>query len=131
MQKWLQLVQTQVDGKTTGENNFTSTDKLYLLSPAEVWQQGTSNTIDSDTARDNTRQLDYYKNYENEDGSIGVTTNNYSGAIKQYNGSANWWWLRSASSAATYSFYTVDNGGDWNLSNAGNTYGVAVAFRIG
>ncbi|UKI57439.1 MAG: CalY family protein [Clostridium sp.] len=48
-------------GKTSGEENFTSIDKLYLLSTAEVWAQGSSNTIDYDTARDVTRQLDYYK----------------------------------------------------------------------
>ena len=49
-------------GSTSGETNFTSTDKLYLLSTAEVWAQGSSNTIGDDTARDVTRQLDYYKN---------------------------------------------------------------------
>ena len=61
--------------------NFTSTDKLYLLSTAEVWAQGSSNTIEYDTARDNTRQLDYYKN-------LGVTTSNKSGAIKKNGTSA-------------------------------------------
>ena len=50
-------------GKSDTEN-FTSTDKLYLLSTAEVWSQGSSNTISTDTTRDNTRQLDYYKNLE-------------------------------------------------------------------
>ena len=63
-------------GSTSGETNFTSTDKLYLLSTAEVWAQGSSNTIEYDTARDVTRQLDYYKN-------LGTSTSNYSGAIKK------------------------------------------------
>ena len=63
-------------GSTSGETNFTSTDKLYLLSTAEVWAQGSSNTISYDTARDLTRQLDYYKN-------LGTSTSNYSGAIKK------------------------------------------------
>lgn len=111
--------------------NKETTDKLYLLSTAEVWQQGTSNRIDHDTARDITRQLDYYKNYENEDGSIGVTTDNYSGAIKKYNGSAYWRWLRSADSYDTTTFYGVSGNGDWGGNDADDTNGVAVAFRIG
>ena len=46
-------------GSTSGETNFTSTDKLYLLSTAEVWAQGSSNTISNDTARDVTRPVSY------------------------------------------------------------------------
>ena len=57
--------------------NFTSIDKLYLLATKEIWgKDGTSHTINYDTSDNQTRQLDYYK-------SIGVTTNNYRGAIKQ------------------------------------------------
>ena len=111
-------------GSTSGEINFTSTDKLYLLSTAEVWAQGSSNTIDNDTARDNTRQLDYYKN-------IGVTTSNYSGAIKKNETSASFWWLRSASSGTNYGFYSVYDSGGWYYSSAPNTNGVAPAFRLG
>ena len=111
-------------GSTSGETNFTSTDKLYLLSTVEVWAQGSSNTIDNDTARDNTRQLDYYKN-------IGVTTSNYSGAIKKNETSASFWWLRSASSGTNYGFYSVYDSGGWYYSSAPNTNGVAPAFRLG
>ena len=32
-------------GSTAGETNFTSTDKLYLLSTHEVWEDGTSNQV--------------------------------------------------------------------------------------
>ena len=113
-------------GSTSGETNFESTDKLYLLSTAEVRAQGDA----YDTARDVTRQLDYYKNYENEDGSIGVTTTNYSGAIKNLNGTAKSWWVRSAASNTTYSFYNVHVTGDWRHTGAINTRGVAVAFRL-
>ena len=101
--------------------NFTSTDKLYLLSTAEVWAQGTSNTITTDTGRDNTRQLDYY---------TGVTTNSYSKAIKQLNGSNSWWWLRAAYSDYNGSFYGVYSDGDLAGSSANYTYGVSPAFRI-
>ena len=111
-------------GSTSGETNFTSTDKLYLLSTAEVWAQGSSNTTGNDTARDNTRQLDYYKN-------IGVTTNNYSGAIKKNGTSASYWWLRSASSSSSGSFYGVSDKGDWGGDSAYGTNGVAPAFRLG
>ena len=91
-------------GKTSGETNFTSTDKLYLLSTAEVWAQGSSNTVSTDTARDVTRQLDYYKN-------LSVTTSNKSGAIKKYGTSASYWWLRAATSSSTYNFLSVYNNG--------------------
>ena len=105
--------------------NFTSTDKLYLLSTAEVWAQGSSNTINYDTARDNTRQLDYYKN-------LGTSTSNYSGTIKKNGTSATWWWLRAANSSYHDFFYPVSDNGDWANSEAlVATHGVAPAFRIG
>ena len=111
-------------GSTSGEANFTSSDKLYPLSTKEVWgKDGTSNTISNDTAEAETRQLDYYKNN-------GVTTVNYSGAIKQYNGSYNPWWLRSTNSGYTYSFFIVNSYGAWRNGSANNASGVAPAFRI-
>ena len=111
-------------GNTSGETNFTSTDKLYLLSTAEVWLQGSSNTISTDTARDVTRQLDYYKN-------LGTSTSNYSGAIKKNGTSDSYWWLRAANSNITYIFLYVDIYGDWNYGDASGTSGVAPAFRLG
>ena len=102
--------------------NFTSIDKLYLLATKEIWEMtnGTSNNIYFDTSDNQTRQLDYYK-------SIGVTTNNYSGAIKQNQ----YLWTRSAYSPYSYNFYYVSSNGGWSYSNASNTKGVAPAFRIG
>ena len=111
-------------GSTSGETNFTSTDKLYLLSTAEVWAQGSSNTIDYDTARDNTRQLDYYKN-------LNTDTVNYSPAIKNNGSSDSYWWLRAAFSYNTNNFLRVSNNGDWINTGASNAYGVAPAFRLG
>ena len=105
--------------------NFTSTDKLYLLSTVEVWAEGTSNQIgNNDTARDNTRQLDYYKN-------LGTSTSNYSGAIKKKETSAAWWWLRVAYSYGNTSFYRVGTNGDWGNADSSSTRGVAPAFRLG
>ena len=111
-------------GNTSGETNFTSTDKLYLLSTAEVWSQGSSNTISNDTARDVTRQLDYYKN-------LGPSTSNYSGAIKKNGTSVDDWWLRAAYSYTTRHFLYVNNSGGWPGDSAIGTRGVAPAFRLG
>lgn len=111
-------------GSTSGETNFTSTDKLYLLSTAEVWAQGSSNTISGDTARDVTRQLDYYKN-------LGTSTSNYSGAIKKEGTSVSSWWLRAAYSTTTNYFLSVYGYGGWGGISACSTYGVAPAFRLG
>ena len=108
-------------GSTSGETNFTSTDKLYLLSTAEVWAQGSSNTISDDAARDVTRQLDYYKN-------LGTSTTNRSGAVKK---SGYAWWLRVANSSDNNNFFRVNNRGDWSNNNASTTNGVSPAFRLG
>lgn len=105
--------------------NFTSIDKLYLLATKEIWgKDGTSNTINYDTSDNQTRQLDYYK-------SIGITTNNYSDAIKQYQLSSKYWWTRSAYCYSSYTFYSVSSDGDWDRFIANSTLGVAPAFRIG
>ena len=105
-------------GSTTGETNFTSTDKLYLLSKKEVYGEATYDTVDTET-----KQLDYYKN-------LGVTTSIYSGAIKQYNGSNLYWWLRSAISRYANRFLSVANYGGWAYTDAATSYGFSPAFRI-
>ena len=105
-------------GKTSGETNFETQDKLYLLNAQEVWS-----TNDRDTSVGTSKQLDYYKNQ-------GVTASSYAGAIKQYNGSNSVWWLRSAYSRNTDDFLIVDNYGDWYNYGAGGSIGVSPAFRI-
>ena len=111
-------------GKTSGETNFETQDKLYLLSGHEVYEDGTSYPISAkDTSYNNTKQLDYYKNQ-------GVTTTRDDGAIKQYNGSNFYWWLRSACSGVTYGFLNVYDSGAWNYGNAFASLGVSPAFRI-
>ena len=107
-------------GKSDTEN-FTSTDKLYLLAPKEIY---TNWSKSYDTAKDLTRTLDYYI-------SIGVTTSSYSGAIKKIGTSADYWWLRAASSDNTSPFLLVLNNGDWTYVSAETTNGVAPAFRLG
>ena len=112
-------------GSTIGETNFASTDKIYLLSSHEVWEDGTSNQVSTyDTAYNQTRQLDYYKN-------LGVDTDSYSGAKKKYNNSNSRWWLRAARSNYVDRFLYVSNTGDWGHAIANSSFGVAPAFRIG
>ena len=122
------IIETKVvsgHGRTKGETNFTSTDKIYLLSAHEVYEDGTSNQVSSsDTAYNQTRQLDYYKN-------LGLTTDSYSGAIKKNNSSNSTWWLRAAYSGYYDIFLNVRDSGYWNTNNASTPFGVAPAFRIG
>ena len=104
--------------------NFTTTDKLYLLSTREVWEDENGDTSGRDTAYNNTRQLDYYQ-------AQGVTTSNYSVATKYNSGSNEYWWLRSATSNHAVYFLLVYSSGIWHTTNATNTHGVSPAFRIG
>ena len=106
-------------GLTTGEENFITTDNIYLLSGKEVYGSDSY-----DTSATLTRQLDYYSN-------LGVTTSSYSGAIKKLNGTANYWWLRSAASDLTHAFRCVSSTGKLYGNSANIIRGVAVAFRIG
>ena len=108
-------------GNTSGEENFTSTDKLYLLAPKEIYINWSDRY---DTSKYLTRTLDYYT-------SIGVTTSNYSGAIKKNGTSASAWWLRVANSIGNDTFYDVYSDGDWFRNGANYTYGVSPAFRLG
>jgi len=108
------------------DGNWESTDKLYLLSPHEVWaDKVTSFGHELDTAYNQTRQLDYYK-------TLGVTTKNYSSAIKQYNNSNYNWWLREAIFGNDVAFWVVsiDGNADYNSSSY-EANGFAPAFRIG
>ena len=118
-------------------SNFTSTDKIYLLSSGEIWRDClTANgnygytcydtaSFDTTTQKTTTRQLDYYK-------KEGVTTSNYGGAAKKYNGNAAWWWLRAAYSSSNYHFLSVYSDGSWYDRTATYTSGgLAPAFRIG
>ena len=112
--------------------NFTTIDKLYLLSTHEVWEDVDGNTSDGidyyDTGYNNTRQLDYYKNNNVTMGFYGE--GNYSLAIKKYNNSNTGWWLRSASTDYIPNFHHVYNTGRWYGDSSNNTNGVSPAFRI-
>lgn len=123
------IIDTKVNsgaGLNDSVGHITSTDKLYLLSPTEVWGDlsGWSTVSANDGAKNFTKQLDYYS-------KIGVTTSNYSGAIKKQNGKAMWWYLRTANKTGDTYFYGVNSNGNWSNSNANDVRGVSPAFRIG
>ena len=111
-------------GSATGEENFVTTDKLYLLSSAEIWSNGATNQITCDSATSVTKQLDYYK--ENN-----VSTTNFGLARKQYNGLDTWYWLRTAHSGVEDCYMAASNTGDWTGASASANHGIVPAFRIG
>ena len=111
--------------------NFTTTDKLYLLSSEEVYGTDDGQYHFFDTAYGTSHQLEYYSN-----NGVTYSTSSWNGtnldkAIKQYNSSNTWWWLRPAISNGSNSVADVNTGGIWNYSSASITRGVAPAFRIG
>ena len=114
------IVSTKViTGHGSAETTNSETqDKLYLLSAKEVW-----GTAQDDTVNTETRQLDYYKNQ-------GVTATSYAAAIKKYNGSAIFWYLRSPYSGNDSAFIRVGSLGNWSGSGAGGSNYVSPAFRI-
>ena len=112
---------TVVSGYGSSDSaNFTSTDKLYLLSPMEVWGDWTGMYgSEVDRAKNQTRQLDYYSNLD-------VTYNNYNSAIKKHGTSQYFWWHRSAKYDNNIGFYGMRGNG-----YAYRDGGVSPAFRIG
>ena len=127
------LAKTRViSGHGSGDaDNFTTTDKLYLLTLEEVYGIDGGGNNFYDTAYGTSHQLEYYSN-----NGVTSSTNSHSGtnldkAIKQYNSSNSWWWLRSAGSGSiNFSFQNVYVTGDWGGNGASKTGGVAPAFRI-
>ena len=101
-------------------NNFTSTDKLYLLTAKEIY----SDWSGVDSLKDSTRQLDYYSGKN-------VTIKNYSEAIKKLESTANFWWLRSPYSNSGNGYTSVSSNGNVNYLLVSEAKGVSPAFRIG
>ena len=111
-------------GITSGETNFETQDKLYLLSSEEIYEDfASSSNAQYDTAVGTSKQLDYYKNQ-------GVITSSYTGAKKQYKGRNTFSWLRSARYHNTNSFLIVFGDGRLDRDYAFYSRGVSPAFRI-
>ncbi len=112
-------------------SNFVTTDKLYLLSGVEI-----HGADQYDTAASTTHQLDYYVGQPIEQilpcgQSCGVIEDSYPRARKQYNGSYDWYWLRTAYSDNNTDFRDVKSNGDMHNGDSDYNYGFAPAFRIG
>ena len=114
----------------TDSGNFTSTDNIYLLSGAEI-----HGSDEYDTSAGVTHQLEYYVGMTREtvdcDWYPECTITQFTKAIKQYNSSDYYYWLRSVNSDISSYFRTVDSIGSLNNINAYITGGVSPAFRIG
>ena len=107
-------------------NNSTSTDKLYLLSPIEIYG---SVSTSYDSAINVTNQLDYYKQNN-------VSLKSYDSAIKNTvvsggTGSANAWWTRTPAQMMDGQFMMVTNTGNLYSTYLTQELGVSPAFRIG
>ncbi len=112
------IVSSHGNGDT---ENFTSTDKLYLLDPKEIYIDFSDS---NDTAKDLTRTLDYYT-------TKGVTINKYNGAIKKNGTNIDEWWLRSAFSIGNTYYYTIGMYTAYETKFASTEVGISPAFRIG
>ena len=102
-----------------------------MLSGEEVFGTDDGQYHFFDTAYGTSHQLEYYSN-----NGVTYSTSSWNGtnldkAIKQYNSSNTWWWLRPAISNGSNSVADVNTGGIWDYSSASITRGVAPAFRIG
>ena len=104
--------------KEYNNENFYTTDKLYLLSPKEIY----GITPEGDTLTQ-TRQLDYYNKEK-------VSIENFSKASKKYNGNNSEYWLRSPLQNLN-GFFTVASDGSLVDFDADFELGLSLAFRIG
>ena len=113
-------------GTTSGETNFTTTDKIYLPSAKEIMVDSSKSTISTqDSAFENTRQLDYYQ-------SIGLRAS-YDYLIKYKVGTttATAWWLRTAKKTTSTTYLSISTSGAWTATNANTAIGITPVFRIG
>lgn len=95
--------------------NFITTDRVYIPSSSEVY-----NNSSYDTAANSTRRLDYYPNKSSEQ----TTALKY--FVKegsQYKGVRAEWWLRTATGQSSYSFVSacLGNLSSMNATTAGQT----------
>lgn len=115
---------TKYNDYTDTTYTFTTYDKLWLFSGAEVYQNSGSN---NNVIRTN-EGTPYGRIAE-----LNITTSSYAGN-KSYkeSGSAYYWWLRSPSRGGSNKVYLVSTSGDWDNDLAAYaTCGLAPGFCIG
>ena len=111
-------------GSTSGEENFETQDKLYLLSSEEIYGDfSSSQNAQYDSAAGTSKQMDYYRDKS-------VTTNKYDASIKQYKKVSSIWWLRSAGSFSNTNFLRIYGDGGWGSYYSNIDNGISPAFRI-
>jgi hypothetical protein len=105
----------------------TCSDKLWLLSCGEIWNNGYNggNTRGYAMATEGS-QYKYYKS------TLGSTAYNTSTNITKKPNASNsyYWWLRSPGYSGSNRFCLVDSGGYCSHNDASNDYGVAPGFSI-
>ena len=112
--------------------NFTTIDKLYLLSTEEVYGIDDGQAHYYDTAYGTSHQLEYYNINQ-----VSYSTTNWSGtnldkAIKQKEYTMNFdWWLRSPASGSVDASTCVYNNGARGGYGVTSALGVSPAFGIG
>ena len=114
-----------ISGHGSGDSaNIVTTDKLYLLSAREIFCDFDSGPT-YDTAWNNTRELDYYKNL--------VALDNYQYLIKKYNNVDTDWWTRTPVyyELSDDFVYVEEFGAPTFGDNPDSDKGVSPAFRIG
>ena len=113
------VVSGHIDSET---ENYTSTDKLYLLSIPEIWNDWSSlsSTGYYDTASKLTRTLDYYI-------LKGTTAENSRGAAKESEAGDSW----SIRTVVSDRFYYINGDGNLREEHPDFEMGVSPAFRIG
>ena len=113
------VVSGHIDSET---ENYTSTDKLYLLSIPEIWNDWSSlsSTGYYDTASKLTRTLDYYI-------FKGTTAENSRGAVKESEANDSW----SIRTVVSDRFYYINGDGHLTEEHPDFEMGVSPAFRIG
>ena len=113
------VVSGHIDSET---ENYTSTDKLYLLSIPEIWNDWSSlsSTGYYDTASKLTRTLDYYI-------LKGITAENSRDAVKESEANDSWF-IRTVVSDR---FYYINGDGHLTEEHPDFEMGVSPAFRIG
>ena len=99
-------------------DNFISEDKLYLLSIREIFNDTDNNPNNGanvwDTAYNNSRELDYYMNFNSPPAKSGASA---------------YWWLRTPSNNSDDYYFVAFQGGFGSVYNT--NFGISPAFRIG
>ena len=111
--------------------NYSTTDKLYLLSAYELFGPDLNGKNYYDTFFNKTTQLDYYYQKGVANSSYGLDSGiaNLNQTVKKYNGSLSEYWIRTP--VGGYYFEYISTAGSLLSIQSSSYRTVAPAFRIG